>query len=115
MTPWTAVRAHVRGRRAPVRADAELLRAWAEGDRTRVERVTDAEGAELDPREVDWTGMEPPPARRPGRPRTGRGRDGGQILVRVTTEERERIQRAADAAGEPVAAWVRDAALRAAR
>lgn len=51
-----------------------------------------------------------------GRPvTTGRGvRAGRQILVRVSPEEYERIQRAAEAAGEPVAAWVREQALRAA-
>jgi uncharacterized protein (DUF1778 family) len=37
------------------------------------------------------------------------------ILMRVTDAELERLQRAADAAGEPLTTWVRQAALRAAR
>lgn len=107
------------GRRSASRlaglARENMLRSWAEGNRSQIERVEDADGRELRPSDVDWTGLDPAPELRPGRPRTPRGRDGAQILVRVSTEERERIQRAADAAGEPVAAWVRDVALRAAR
>lgn len=37
------------------------------------------------------------------------------ILVRLTPDERAHMQRAADAAGQPLAAWVRDVAVRAAR
>lgn len=34
------------------------------------------------------------------------------ILVRLTPDERETLQRAADASGEPLAAWVRRVAVR---
>lgn len=115
MIAWTAVRMFLRGRRSPSRlagtASENLLRAWAEGSRVQVERVTDDEGHELDPRDVDWTGMDPPPERRAGRPQTGRGRDGVQILIRVTPEERERIAAQAEAAGQSLAAYARDAVL----
>mgnify|MGYP001578640282 CR=1 FL=1 len=52
-----------------------------------------------------------------GRPvTTGRGvRAGRQILVRVSAEEYDALQRAAERAGEPLSAWVRERALRAAR
>lgn len=57
----------------------------------------------------------PKPQRPPGRPpETGTTRS-TPILVRLTPEEREALQSVADAAGEPLASWVRDVALRAAR
>ena len=115
MTSWTAVRMFLRGRRTPSRlagtARENLLRAWAEGSRQYVERVTDAEDHELDPRDVDWTGMDPPPERRAGRPQTGRARDGVQILIRITPEERGRVAAKAWAAGMSVAAFAREAVL----
>lgn len=90
-----------------------LLRDWAEGDRKQIARVTNAAGRDLAPREVDWSGMDPPPERRTGRPRTtGRG-SGKQLLVRLSPEEYAAV---AEAAGETsVATWARDAVLRAAR
>lgn len=52
-----------------------------------------------------------------GRPvTTGRGLPSARpILVRVSDEEREEIQAAADRAGQPLSTWVREQALRAAR
>lgn len=120
VTPWTTVRIYTPGSRRPTtrltpEARAGLLRSWAEGSRVYVTRVTGADGDELDPRDVDWTGLEPPPARRPGRPQTARGRGGAQVLLRLTADERDALQRAADAAGEPLAAWARGQLLRLAR
>lgn len=53
------------------------------------------------------------------KPRRGRPPETGTtrstpILVRLTPDERKALQEAADAAGEPLAAWVRDVAKRAA-
>jgi hypothetical protein len=52
---------------------------------------------------------------RVGRPvTTGRGRSlGRQVLIRLSSEEYERIERAAG--GARVAGWIRDAAVKAAR
>lgn len=120
MTPWTTVRLHLRGargRRAPLRISAAdpspMLREWAEGSRVHVERVTDADGRELTPREVDWTGHpDGAPKLRAGRPETGRGRDARRIELRVTDDEYEALQ---TAAGGPPGAWLREIGLREAR
>ena len=92
---------------------SERVRDWAEGSRQQVERVTDAEDRDLDPREVDWAGMDPPPARRAGRPQTGRGRGGVQVRLRMTAEERETLRARATEAGESLPAWALDRLLRA--
>lgn len=58
----------------------------------------------------------PPKAKRPaGRPPVTGVTRSTPILVRLTPDERAHMQRAADAAGQPLAAWVRDVAVRAAR
>lgn len=59
-------------------------------------------------------------AKRKAAPRRGRPPATGvtrstPILVRLTPEEREEMQREADAAGVPLASWVRTVAMRAAR
>ena len=93
-----------------------LLRGWAEGDRRRVVRVVDERGEDVAPADVDWAGIPGgEPERRVGPPVTsGRSVAGArQVLVRLSAEEAEAIEAAAGE--ESLAAWIRAAALRAAR
>lgn len=50
-------------------------------------------------------------ARGPGRPRTGRGRDGARLEVRMTTDERARVDAAAQDAGVTASEYARRAVL----
>jgi hypothetical protein len=117
MTPWTDVVMYVPGRKRPSAltgiARENLLRMWAEGDRRYVVRVTDVDGNDLTPSQIDWSTMDEPPRLRVGRPVT-RG-NAKQVLVRLSAEEYERVAASARAASLSVGAWVRDVATRAAR
>jgi hypothetical protein len=107
MYPWTAVRYD--GASRDTRIDRRRrLWAWRDGAVDMVAR--DAQGRELTIDAIDWTGCERPR----GRPWEAGSRGGSPILVRVSDDERERLQSAADEAGEPLSTWVRDVALRAA-
>lgn len=53
----------------------------------------------------------PKPKRPPGRPPAAGVTRSTPILVRLTPNERERLQRAADRDGEALAAWVRRVAV----
>jgi len=110
VTPWRTLRLRVVGSPRPVQAAPRpgLLRAWAEGDRSRVARVDGPDGEAVTPRDVDWTSFPGgAPDRRAGRPQTGRD---VQTVVRSTAEQREAWQAAAEARGLTVAAWIRDVA-----
>lgn len=120
MIHWTDVRMYLRGRKVPSRlgglARANMLRAWADGERGGyVTRVTDSDGRDLHARDIDWTGADEAPARRkPGRPvTTGRGSTKGrQVIVRLSTEEHDRISAQATRDGcESVAEWMREIAI----
>jgi hypothetical protein len=117
---WTTVTLYTVGRKSPSRltglARENLLSDWAEGSRRYVRRVTDQDGRELTPAQIDWAGMDPLPRLRAGRPETGRGAAGRQVLVRLSPDEYEAVERAAiDVMADSVPAWIRAVVLEAAR
>lgn len=118
-TRWQDCRIVLHGAATPVSvagraiARATLLRAWGEGDRSRVVRVVSPRGDELAPIQVDWSGIpDGPPQRRHGRPPTGRD---AQLLVRCSADERAAWEAAAEAAEQSIGAWARDVLSDAAR
>lgn len=62
---------------------------------------------------MEKSGANQEPARKRGRPATGRVREDA-IEVRVTAQERAAIEAAAVAAGKGTSVWIRDLALAAA-
>lgn len=123
MTPWHSCRLYTPGAATPatvatvVRGAVRgvsagrvaLLRGWAEGDRRKVVRVV-ADGADVAPSDIEWTGMPGgAPERRAGRPTTGRER---QVVVRLSDAEEAAC--VAAAGDRSVAAWMREVAMAAA-
>lgn len=81
------------------------LMAWRSGAMALSVRAPT--GKLVEPEEIDWEGFAPPT----GRPPAGPVSRDIPVLMRVSAEERDQLQRAARAAGLPLSTWMRGVAL----